>query len=125
MARSHLPVGTVRGMMLLGVSCVQPKGLRFDTGNWLMTAEYVYSNNYPLKLSFRFSYWFLGTVLESQIKRGIPPPLNPAADKSGRALRIAISRGSQRAGMELGPGLKGDACQKIKQWMPSCLILTF
>lgn len=55
MARSHLPVGTVRGMMLLGVSCVQPKGLRFDPGNWLITAEYVYSNNYPLKLSFSFS----------------------------------------------------------------------
>lgn len=37
--------------MLLGVSHAQPKGLRFDTGSWVITAEYIYSNNYPLKLS--------------------------------------------------------------------------
>lgn len=64
-------------------------------------------------------------MLESQSKCGIPPLPNAAADKSGRALLIAISKGSQRAGMELGPSLKEDACQKIKQWVPSCLILTF
>lgn len=68
---------------------------------------------------------FIESVLERQSKRGIPPPPNPAADKSGRALQIAISKGSQRAGVELSPSLKECACQKIKQWMPSCLILTF
>lgn len=65
---------------------------------------------------------FIESVLERQSKHGITPPPNPATDKSGRALLIAISKGSQHVGVELGPSLKEHACQKLKQWVPSCLI---
>lgn len=37
--------------MPVGVCRAQPNGIRFDTGNWLSAAEYVYCNNYPLELS--------------------------------------------------------------------------
>jgi len=51
MARSQLPVGTVRGNDAHGCILCPARGVGFDTGNWLLAAEYRYCNNYPLELS--------------------------------------------------------------------------